>query len=79
MEEAKHSSVDDISKILYEQFDVIMNLRQNVFAVTPAMHLLGPDSFRYTTARLLVALDRFLCSAGIVKGVDRKMIARKRS
>jgi len=56
-----------------------MSVRQNAFVGTPAMHLLGPDSFRYTTARALVALDRFLCYFGIVRGFDRKLIARKRS
>jgi 2-polyprenyl-3-methyl-5-hydroxy-6-metoxy-1,4-benzoquinol methylase len=78
MEEAKHSSVDDMSKILHEQFDVIMNLRQNGFVGTPVMCLSGWDSFRYTTARALVGLDRLLCYLGIVKGFERIMIARKR-
>lgn len=78
MEEAKHSSVEDIERMWYEQFEVVMNVRQNAFAGLPATYLLGPDSFRYTTARALVALDRFLCYLGIVKGFDRKMIARKR-
>ena len=79
MEEAKHSSVVDIDRIWHEQFEVVMSVRQNAFVGTPAMVLRGPDSFRYTTARALVALDRFLCYFGIVKGFDRKMIARKRS
>ena len=68
-----------IDRIWHEQFEVVMSVRQNAFVGTPAMHLLGPDSFRYTTARALVALDRFLCYFGIVKGFDRKLIARKRS
>ena len=79
MEEAKHSSVEDIDRILHEQYEIVMNVRQNAFAGLPATYLLGPDSFRYSTARALVALDRFLCYFGIVKGFDRKMIARKRS
>jgi len=79
MEEGKHSSVDEISKILYEQFDVIINLRQNAFVGTPVMCLGGWDSFRYTTACTLVGLDRLLCYLGIVKGFERIMIARKRA
>ncbi len=78
MEEAKHSSVEDIDKIWHEQFEVVMNARQNAFIGLPATLLFGPDSFRYTVARALVALDRLFCYFGITKGFDRKMIARKR-
>jgi 2-polyprenyl-3-methyl-5-hydroxy-6-metoxy-1,4-benzoquinol methylase len=78
MEEAKHSSVYDIERILHEQYDVLVEVRQNAFAGSPAMLLSGPDSFRYTLARALVGLDRLLCYIGIVKGFDRKMIARKK-
>ena len=78
MEGAKHASVDDISKILHEQFDVIMDLRQNAFVGTPVMSISGWDSFRYTAARVLVGLDRLLCYFGIVKGFERIIIARKR-
>lgn len=78
MEEAKHSIADDISRIFYEQYDVVVNVRQNAFAGTPVMFLSGGDSFRYPIARVLVGLDRLLCYIGIVKGFDRKMIARKR-
>ncbi|MFA6357085.1 MAG: class I SAM-dependent methyltransferase [Candidatus Omnitrophota bacterium] len=79
MEKAKHSSVDDIDKIWHEQFEIVMSVRQNAFAPAPSSFLLGPDSFRYTTARVLVALDRLFCRLGITKGFDRKMIARKRT
>lgn len=78
MEDGKHSSVDDISKIFNEQFDVVMNLRQNAFAGTPVMRLSGWDGFRYSAARTLVGLDRLLCSLGVVKGFERIMAARKR-
>lgn len=78
MEEAKHSSVDDLARIWHEQFEVLLTVQQNAFAGTPAMLLSGPDSFRYTTARALVGLDRLLCYLGIVKGFERVMIARKR-
>ena len=78
MEEAKHSSVEDIDRIWHEQFDVVMNIRQNAFAGLPATYLLGPDSFRYTMARALVVFDRLFCYFGITKGFDRKMVARKR-
>ena len=78
MEEAKHSIVEDIDRIWHEQFEVVMDIRRNAFAGLPATYLLGPDSFRYTTARALVALDRLFCYFGITKGFDRKLIARKR-
>jgi ubiquinone/menaquinone biosynthesis C-methylase UbiE len=77
MEEAKHSSVDDIKRIFYEQFDVIFCMQQNAFVGTPVMRLSGPDSFRYLAASTLVALDKLLCYLGIVKGFERIMIARK--
>jgi len=78
MEEAKHSSVDEISKILYERFDVFLNFRQNAFVGTPVMCLSGWDTFRYPAARALVGLDRLMCRLGIVRGFERIMIARKR-
>ncbi len=78
MEGGKHSSVDDIKRVFYEQFEVVVNLQQNAFIGTPVMRLIGPDIFRYTTARALVSLDRLLCHFGIVKGFERIMIARKR-
>jgi 2-polyprenyl-3-methyl-5-hydroxy-6-metoxy-1,4-benzoquinol methylase len=77
MEEAKHSSVYDIERIWHEQFEVFITNQQNAFAGTPVMLLSGPDSFRYTAARVLVGLDRLLCYLGVVKGFERIMIARK--
>lgn len=78
MEEAKHSSVEDIDRMLHERYEVVMNIRRNAFIGLPATYLLGPDGFRYATARALVALDRLFCCLGITKGFDRKMVARKR-
>lgn len=79
MEKAKISSIDDIKKIFYKQYDVVVNLQQNAFVGIPVMRLSGPDSFRYPAARALVALDRLLCYLGIVKGFERIMIARKQT
>ena len=79
MEEAKISSVEDIKKIFYEEYDVVFNKEQNAFVGTPLMRLSGPDSFRYPIARALCAFDRFMCSLGIVKGFERIMVARKRT
>jgi len=79
MEEAKHSSVEDIDKMLHDKYEIIMNIRQNAFAGLPATYLPGPDWFRYSVARILVFFDRLLCFLGVVKGFDRKMIARKRA
>jgi len=42
------------------------------------MLLSGPDNFRYPAARALVALDRLMCYLGIVNGLERIMIARKK-
>jgi len=78
LEEAKHSTVDDIDKIWNNQYEIVMNLRQNSFAGLASTYLLGPDSFRYTLARILVAIDRLFCYIGITKGFDRKLIGRKR-
>lgn len=77
MEEAKHCSVEDISRILHEQFEVLLTLRKNAFVGTPLMTMAGGDGFRYPTARALVALDRLLCRIGLVKGFDQIIIARK--
>lgn len=77
MEEAKHCSVEDISRILHEQFEVLLTLRKNAFVGTPLMTMAGGDWFRYPAARALVALDRLLCRIGLVKGFDQIIIARK--
>mgnify|MGYP001619971345 CR=1 FL=1 len=79
MEEAKHSSVDDLDKILYEKYEVLLYMRQNAFIGLPATYLRGPDIVRYSAARVLVALDKLFCRFGITKGFDRKIIARKRA
>jgi len=77
MEEAKHCSVEDISRILHDQFEVLLTLRKNAFVGTPLMTMAGGDAFRYPTGRVLMALDRLLCRIGIVKGFDQIIIARK--
>lgn len=79
MEEAKHCSVEDISRILHQHFDVLFTLRKNAFVSTPAVTMSGPDWFRYPTVRALVTLDRLLCKAGLVRGFDQIIAARKRS
>lgn len=79
MEEAKHSSVDDLDKILYEKYEVLLYMRQNAFIGLPATYLRGPDIVRYSAARVLVVLDKLFCRFGITKGFDRKIIARKRA
>jgi 2-polyprenyl-3-methyl-5-hydroxy-6-metoxy-1,4-benzoquinol methylase len=78
MEEAKHCSVEDIARILHEQFEVLLTLRKNAFVGTPLMTMSGPDWFRYSTARALVALDHLLCQIGLVKGFDQIIVARKK-
>lgn len=77
MEEAKHSAVDEIAEAFSERFDVFVNMRYNAFAGTPVMRIKGPDPLRYTLARLVIGVDRFLCSIGAVKGFERIMVARK--
>lgn len=79
MEEAKHSSVDEISDIFYEKFEVFVNVRHNAFVGTPVMRIAGPDALRYALARLVIGVDRLLCKLGIVKGFERIMVARKRA
>ena len=78
MEEAKHFSVEDITKILNEKFEVMMTLRKNAFVGTPLMTMAGSDAFRYLVARILVTLDRILCRIGVVTGFDQIIVARKR-
>ncbi len=78
MEEAKHCSVEDISRILHDQFEVVLKLQKNAFVGTPLMTVSGGDTFRYSVARTLVAVDRLLCCAGIVKGFDQVLVARKK-
>jgi 2-polyprenyl-3-methyl-5-hydroxy-6-metoxy-1,4-benzoquinol methylase len=79
MEEAKHSSVDEISEILYRDYEVLVNIRKNAFMGTPAMRVIGPDWFRYGIVRFCLWIDRFLCKVGIVKGFERIMVARKKA
>ena len=78
MEEAKHTSVDEISVILYKKFEVKIDHRKNAFVGTPVMRIIGPDIFRYSVARIVIALDRLLCKTGIVKGFERIMVAQKK-
>jgi len=75
---AKDKSVFDFADYLYDKFDVLYDVQFNAFACGPAMTVRGPDWFRYTVARLIIGLDRALCSLGICKGVLRVIIARKR-
>lgn len=77
MEEAKHSSVDEIASIFHEKFEVLLNVRHNAFVGTPVMRLYGPDGFRYAAAKMVIGLDRLMCKLGIVKGFERIMVARK--
>jgi ubiquinone/menaquinone biosynthesis C-methylase UbiE len=77
MEEAKHSSVDEISQILYDKFEVIVNVRKNAFMGTPAMRIIGPDWFRYSVVRFCLKIDQFLCNIKVVQGFERIMVAKK--
>jgi len=79
MEEAKHSSVDEIAEAFQVKFEVLLNVRFNAFVGTPVMRISGPDAFRYAAARLVIGLDRALCKFGLVKGFERIMVARKRN
>lgn len=79
MEEAKHSSVDEISDILYRDYNVLVNIRKNAFMGTPAMRVIGPDWFRYFIVKLCLSIDRFLCKIKVVRGFERIMVARKGS
>jgi len=79
MEEEKHSSVEDIARIWHDQYEVILEYRQNAFSGGPLMMLSGPDGFRYPTARAIVGIDALLCRMGVVNGFERIMIGRKRT
>lgn len=78
MEEAKHFLVDEIAEILFEKFDVIINVRKNAFVGTPVMRLIGSDGFRYSAAKVAVGIDRLFCKLGLVRGFERIMIAQKK-
>lgn len=77
MEEAKHSSVDEISQILFDKFEVIVNVRKNAFMGTPAMRIIGPDWFRYSVVKFCLKIDHFLCKIKVVQGFERIMVAKK--
>lgn len=78
MEEAKHSSVDEIAQVFNEKFEVIYSVQRNAFAGTPLMRISGPDDLRYALARMVLGVDKLLCKLGVVKGFDRVMVARKK-
>jgi 2-polyprenyl-3-methyl-5-hydroxy-6-metoxy-1,4-benzoquinol methylase len=78
MEEAKHTSVDEIATALNKDYDIILNVRKNAFVGTPLMRIIGSDGFRYKVANILVSLDRLLCKIGFVKGFERVIIAQKK-
>lgn len=77
MEEAKHTSVVEITEYFNENFDVIWSVRKNAFAGVPLMTVGGPDWFRYNVGRVIVGLDTVLCRLGIVRGFDQIIVARK--
>ena len=75
---AKDTAVDEIADLFYEKFDVIYDKRYFSFAHNPSMSLIGPDWFRYSTAKFLINLDEFLCKIGLTKGYYRIIIAKKK-
>lgn len=77
MEEAKHTSVVEITEYFNENFDVIWSAQKNAFAGVPLMTVGGPDWFRYNIGRVIVGLDALLCKLGIVRGFDQIIVARK--
>jgi len=78
MEEAKHHSVEDITTLFKDEFNVIYFNQKNAFVGTPVMTMAGSDKFRYGVARFLVKLDRVLCKIGLVKGFDQIIVAKKK-
>ncbi len=78
MEEAKHHSVEDITRIFKQKFKVLYFNQKNAFVGTPIMTMSGSDKFRYTLARVLVFIDRLLCKIKIVKGFDQIIVAKKK-
>lgn len=79
MEEAKHSSVDEIAEAFSQKFEILFSVQQNAFSGTPVMRISGADGLRYLLAKLVIGLDRILCKVGIVKGFERVMVAHKRA
>lgn len=75
---AKDKSVFDFANHLYDEYDILYDVRFNAFACGPAMTIKGPDWFRYLMAQMIIGLDRALCRVGICKGILRIIIARKR-
>jgi len=78
MEETKHFSVEDITKIFNQKFNVLWLLQRNAFVGTPLVTMAGRDGFRYTVARILIVIDKFLCRIHLVRGFDQIIIARKK-
>lgn len=74
---AKDTAVEEIADLFYDKFEVIYDESFFSFAHNPSMALVGPDWFRYSTARLLVKLDNLLRKIGITKGYYRVIIAKK--
>ena len=77
MEELKHSAVVDIEEDFYDKYEVLYFNQENAFCGLPCMRVIGPDSFRYSAARIVMGIDYFLCKIGLVKGFDRVIVARK--
>jgi 2-polyprenyl-3-methyl-5-hydroxy-6-metoxy-1,4-benzoquinol methylase len=78
MEEAKHHSVEDITRIFKQEFKVLYFNQKNAFVGTPVMTMSGNDKFRHGLARVLVCIDRLLCKLRIVKGFDQIIVAKKK-
>jgi len=77
MEEAKHTSVVEITEYFEKHFDIIWFNQRNAFSGVPLMTLGGKDWFRYGVGRVIVTLDRLLCALGVVRGFNQIIIAKK--
>lgn len=77
MEQAKHSSVDEIKDAFSSKFQIIMETQENAFIGLPVMRMAGPDHIRYFIAKLLFNFDKLLCKIKLVKGFERILVAKK--
>ena len=77
MEEAKHTSVVDITKYFQNNFKVLWMTQRNAFSGTPLMTLVGNDWFKYGAGKLIVKLDNILCRLGVVRGFNQIIVAKK--
>lgn len=77
MEQEKYTTVSDIRDVFSNEFELVLDVPFNAFAMGVMPLLAGPDWWRYPVARAIDALDKLGCRSGIWRANNRMIVSRK--